>query len=94
MASRVPSGARLDDVAKASGVHLSTVSRVLNGSPDLRVREDTRKRVLEAAGRLGYRPNAFGRGLRLSATRSLGMLVPSLRNPVYSEITRGAFKRA
>jgi DNA-binding LacI/PurR family transcriptional regulator len=87
-------GARLDDVAEAAGVHVSTVSRVLNGASDLRVRQETRERVLEAARTLGYRPNAVARGLRMSATRTLGMLVPSLRNPVYSEITRGAFEQA
>jgi LacI family transcriptional regulator len=86
--------ARLDDVATAAGVHVSTVSRVLNGSSDLSIRPETRTRILETAKRLGYRPNAFGRGLKLATTGSLGLLVPSLRNPVNSAIVRGAFDRA
>jgi len=86
--------ARLDDVARAAGVHVSTVSRVLNGRADASVRPETRERILEAARRLQYRPNAIARGLRLSTTGTLGLLVPSLRNPVNSPIVRGAFDRA
>jgi LacI family transcriptional regulator len=86
--------ARLDDVARAAGVHVSTVSRVVNGRADASVRPETRERILAAARRLQYRPNAIARGLRLSTTGTLGLLVPSLRNPVNSPIIRGAFDRA
>jgi LacI family transcriptional regulator, galactose operon repressor len=86
--------ARLGDVARAAGVHVSTVSRVVNGRADASVRPETRERILEAARRLQYRPNAIARGLRLSITGTLGLLVPSLRNPVNSPIVRGAFDRA
>jgi DNA-binding LacI/PurR family transcriptional regulator len=86
--------ARLEDVARESGVHVSTVSRVLNGSNSLTVRPETRERIVETARRLRYRPNALARGLKLSSTGALGLLVPSLRNPVYSAIIRGAFDRA
>lgn len=82
------------DVARLAGVHVSTVSRVLRGSPQLNIRPETRVRIQEAAAELRYRPNAVARALRLATTGTLGMLVPSLRNPVYSEITRGAFERA
>jgi LacI family transcriptional regulator len=86
--------ARLEDVARESGVHVSTVSRVLNDSDSLTVRPDTRERILATARRLQYRPNAIARGLKMSSTGALGLLVPSLRNPVYSAIIRGAFDRA
>jgi LacI family transcriptional regulator len=43
---------------------------------------------------LEYRPNAMARGLKLAETGALGMLVPSLRNPVLADIVHGAFKRA
>lgn len=86
--------ARLEDVARESGVHVSTVSRVLNGSNSLTVRPETRERIFETARRLRYRPNALARGLKMSSTGALGLLVPSLRNPVYSAIIRGAFDRA
>lgn len=85
---------RLDDVARAAGVHVSTVSRVLNGTGRIAVRPETRERIVAAAGELGYRPNAFGRGLKLSRTGALGVLVPSLRNPLWSEIVHGVVGRA
>ena len=86
--------ARLDDVARAAGVHVSTVSRVINSSGDVAVRPETRQRILDAARELQYRPNAIARGLKLAVTGTLGLLVPSLRNPVNSPIIRGAFDRA
>src|SRR3989442_12889698 len=93
MADRARS-ARLDAVGRAAGVHVSTVSRVINGRGDVSVRPETRQRILAAARELQYRPNAIARGLRLATTGTLGLLVPSLRNPVNSPIVRGAFDRA
>lgn len=55
---------------------------------------ETRQRILETADRLQYRPNAIARGLKTASTGAIGLLIPSLRNPVLSEITRGAFDRA
>jgi DNA-binding LacI/PurR family transcriptional regulator len=85
---------RLEDVAEAAGVHVSTVSRVLNGREVGSVRPETKLRIEEAATRLRYRPNSMARGLKLASAGALGLLVPSLRNPVYSAIIRGAFDRA
>src|SRR3954454_21202275 len=82
------------DVARRAGVHVSTVSRVLTDSPQLNIRPETRRRIERAAADLRYRPNAVARALRSASTGALGMLVPSLRNPVYAEIIRGAFERA
>jgi DNA-binding LacI/PurR family transcriptional regulator len=84
----------LADVARAAGVHPATVSRILNRAPDLSIRPETRERVERIAAEQGYRPNAMARGLRLSSAGALGLLVPSLRNPVYAHIIRGAFRRA
>ena len=85
---------RLEDVARAAGVHVSTASRVINGRGEAAIRPETRERILAAASELQYRPNAIARGLRLASTGTLGLLVPSLRNPVNSSIVRGAFDRA
>lgn len=85
---------RLADVARAAGVHVSTASRVINGRGEVAIRPATRERILVAARELHYRPNAIARGLRLATTGTLGLLVPSLRNPVNSPIVRGAFDRA
>ncbi len=78
------------DVAKAAGVHPSTVSRVLNDRADASVREETRRRVVRTAQRLGYRPSALARSLRLKRTLTLGMLVPDITNPFFSPIIKGA----
>ena len=94
MHSRELRSATLGDVARAAGVHVSTVSRVLTDAPRHRVSPETRERVRRVAAELKYRPNDVARALRTACSGALGMLVPSLRNPVYAEITRGAFRRA
>lgn len=85
---------RLKDVAAAADVHPSTVSRILNGVDPNKASDETRARVVAAAEQLAYRPNAAARALRISRTGAIGFVIPSLRNPVYAEITRGAFDRA
>jgi DNA-binding LacI/PurR family transcriptional regulator len=85
---------RLVDVAREAGVHVSTVSRVLNDRDEAAVRPETRERILAAAHRLRYRPNALARGLKTATTTTFGLLVPSLRNPVYASIVRGAVTEA
>jgi LacI family transcriptional regulator len=82
--------ASLVDVAALAGVDPSTVSRVLNDRPGQRVSDATRERIVAAAAELDYRPNAFARGLRTARTRTLGIVVPQLWNPLYSEIVAGA----
>jgi LacI family transcriptional regulator len=85
---------RLVDVARVAGVHPSTVSRVLHDSERAAVRPETRERIMAVARDMRYRPNVLARGLKTAATATFGMLVPSLRNPVYSEIVRGAVAEA
>ncbi len=85
---------RLEDVAEKAGVDISTVSRALMVDPDRPVRAETRERVLSIAKELGYRPNAIARGLKLETTSTLGLLVPTLRNPVLADLIHGAFRRA
>lgn len=64
------------DVARAAGVGVGTVSRVLNNSPQ--VKPETRQRVLETIKELGFRPNQIARQLSRGATgvRSLGIISP------------------
>lgn len=82
--------ARLEDVARAAGVDKSTASRALDQSRRHRISAATRERVLAAAEALGYTPNALARGLRTARTRTLGIAVPQLANPVFAQIIRGA----
>ena len=82
--------ATLKDVAERAGVDKSTASRVLRGVGPLTVREDTRARVFKAAEDLRYKPNQIAQSLRSSRTRSLGIVVPQVINPVYAQIIVGA----
>lgn len=66
-------------VAAEAGVGVGTVSRVLNGSTQ--VRPETRARVMEVMGRLGYRPSHAAASLSLGASRSVAVLVPFLTRP-------------
>jgi LacI family transcriptional regulator len=81
--------ATLRDVATAAGVHPATASRALNPSTRLLVSEETAQRVLDAAARLGYRPNPVARSLRTRRSNSIGVLIPDLNNPLFPPIVRG-----
>jgi len=83
-------GARptMSDVARAAGVSLKTVSRVVNG--ETAVRPETVARVEEAIRRLGFRRNEAARTLRSrQRSRMLGLIIKDLSNPFYSAIARG-----
>ncbi len=85
---------RLVDVAQATGLDVSTVSRVLNEDPHQSVRAETRERVRTTARRLGYRPNALARALKQARTGAVAFVVPMVRNPIWSVVERGALDRA
>jgi len=74
-------------VAEQAGVSIATVSRVINASKP--VSADTRERVEAAVAALGYRGNAFARGLTRGESRLLLVLVPDFANPFYSETVKG-----
>jgi LacI family transcriptional regulator len=97
-AGRSPGGSRrasrLVDIARAAGVHVSTVSRVLNGDPGLSIRPETIERILAAARTQGYRPNAAARALKRDRTGAFAFVVPLLRNPIWVRLQRGALQRA
>jgi LacI family transcriptional regulator len=78
----------LKDIAKASGVDVSTVSRSLSGSYG--INKATREKVLEIADRMNYRPNRVARGLATGRSHTLGLMVSDIRNPFFAEIARGA----
>ena len=78
----------IKDVAREAGVSIATVSRVLNDI-DV-VNEDTKKKVLDAIKKLGYRPNIVARSLKTQRTKTIGILVPDISNQLYPEIVRGA----
>ncbi|MFB4263110.1 LacI family DNA-binding transcriptional regulator [Nonomuraea sp. GTA35] len=74
------------DVARAAGVSRATVSFVLNDRPGLSITEETRRRVLEAAQRLDYRPHASARSLAAGRSDVVLLSIPDL--PIGSGISR------
>lgn len=69
----------LKDVAKAAGKSPGTVSQVLNNRrANVRISDETRRIVQEAADRLGYRPNPIARSLRTQRTKTIGLLVNAM----------------
>lgn len=79
----------LRDVAKHAGVHPGTASRALNTRTRSLVNEATATKVLEAARKLGYRPNPIARGLKTNRSETIGVLIPDLTNPLFPPIVRG-----
>src|SRR5690606_20931338 len=75
------------DVAREANVSMATVSRVVNGNPN--VKPATRKKVLEVIERLGYRPNAVARGLASKRTTTVGVIIPDISSAFFSELARG-----
>jgi LacI family transcriptional regulator len=91
--SDAPGGGRrvtIRDVADAAAVHISTVSRALDPAKRSLIADDTRERVLAVVEELGYRPHLVASGLRRGRTRTIGVVVPDLGNPIYAPLTRGA----
>lgn len=75
------------DVAREAGVSMATVSRVVNGNPN--VKPSTRKKVSEVIERLDYRPNAVARGLASKKTTTVGVIIPNVTNVFFSSLARG-----
>ncbi len=86
------SPATIKDVANRAGVSVATVSRLLNGKAKGRASEEVANRVMQAVEDLNYRPSVAGRSLKTRQTRTIGVLIPSLSNPVFSEIFAGINK--
>ncbi len=84
--------ATITDVARAAGVSLSTVSRVMNDNPS--VDAALASRVRAAAAELGYTANPLARSLVLGRTQTIAVVVPDLANPTFQEILRGLSRAA
>ncbi|MEJ3654355.1 LacI family DNA-binding transcriptional regulator [Actinomycetes bacterium KLBMP 9759] len=80
------------DVARSAGVSYQTVSRAFNDKGE--INGDTKQRVMEAARALGYRPSRFARGLVRQDTTSIGLVIPDLLNPFFTEVAAAALDAA
>jgi len=84
--------ATIRDVARACGVHISTVSRTFS-APHL-VNPETRSRVLACAEHLGYRPNRAARALITGRTHNIGLIVADIANPFFPPLIKAAESQA
>jgi LacI family transcriptional regulator, galactose operon repressor len=88
MSAASPSGkVTIRDVAGAAQVSTTTVSKVLNGRPD--VGPTVRQRVLDTIGRLGYRPSATARSLRVRRSQTIAIITDDLEGIFTSAMMRG-----
>lgn len=76
--------ATLKDVAKETGLTVSTVSRVLNNRGY--ISEETRQNVYAAMKKLNYQPNEVARSLSKQSTNTIGVIVPHIRHPYFAEL--------
>lgn len=76
--------ATLKDVAREAGLSVGTVSRVLNNRGY--ISDETRNRVNEAMARLHYQPNAMARSLSKQSSSMVGVIVPNIAHPYFSEL--------
>lgn len=79
--------ATIKDIAKAAGVSLATVSRVINNGP--KVGEATRERIKKIMEEMGYRPNANARALVTKRSASLGVVLAELQDPFFATLAHG-----
>ena len=86
-AARRDQVATIKEVAAQAGVSIATVSRAF-ADPDA-VSADLRARVQEAADLLQYRPSRAARTLRSGTSRAVGVVIPDLQNPFFTEVVRG-----
>lgn len=75
------------EVAKDAGVAISTVSRVLNNSPN--VSEETKKKVQKTIDDLNFRPQVSARKLASKEPQLLAVAVPSFTTPFFNEVLKG-----
>ena len=81
----------LKEIAQLCGVSVTTVSNIVNNSPK-KVRDETRKKVMEAIEELGYHPNYFAQGLRRQRTQTIGVITEDLEQFTTPEIVEGIMK--
>ena len=86
------SKATLKQIAKELGVSVSTVSKALNGSPE--ISEPTKKRVQEYAKLKNYKPNVIGLNLKNRRTKTIGVIIPNILNHFFAKVFSGIEKIA
>lgn len=77
----------LKELAKLLNISVSTVSKALNDSHE--ISENTKKRVIELAEKLNYKPNRIAQQLKTNKTKTIGVILPTVTNPFFAEVLHG-----
>ena len=77
----------MKEIAKKLGVSVSTVSRALQDSPELHI--ETKRKIVEAAKEMNYRPNLLAQSLRISRSKTLGVIVPEITSHSFASCISG-----
>ena len=77
----------ISDIAVKAGVSVSTVSRVINNSPNVNV--GTRCRILKIMEETGYVPSSIARNMMSKSNRSIGLFITDILNPFFNEMIKG-----
>lgn len=86
--ARISAKPTIKDIARISNTSIATVSRVLN-NVDYPVSQELREIILRVAKEINYKPNIYGRMLKGGQSREVGLLIPNISNPYYSELVSG-----
>ena len=84
--------ASIREVAKLAGVSPATVSRVINGTANLD--NEKKQRVLKVINETGFRPNELARALFKQSSKIIGVIVPNIENPFFSELAKAIEEEA
>lgn len=82
-------GKTLKQIAEIAGTSIATVSKVVNKKTH-DISDETVKRVEAILKKEGYQPNQIARTMKTNKTKTIGLLIPDIRNPFFTEIARGA----
>lgn len=77
----------MKEIAKKLGVSVSTISRALQDSPELH--PETKRKIVEMAKEMNYQPNLLAQSLRISRTKTLGVIVPEITSHFFGSCVSG-----
>jgi len=77
----------MKEIAKKLGVSVSTISRALKDSPELH--PETKRKIVEMAKEMNYQPNLLAQSLRISRTKTLGVIVPEITSHFFASCISG-----
>ncbi|MEK7708103.1 MAG: LacI family DNA-binding transcriptional regulator [Verrucomicrobiota bacterium] len=83
---------RLKDIAQRAGVAIMTVSKALRGEPD--VSPTTRARIKALAQQMGYVPDSAAQGLRSRTSKTFGVVISSITDPIFTRVVHAIEERA